>query len=132
MSERGDGDRPGNGSVLEPSRRVPVVAETDVLVVGGGSAGVGAAVGLEVEGLDPLSEWAAELERESRPAAADDEAAQAPRLYGRGEEQRRGADVGPDGVRVFKPERVGYKEHELAHRPGGKQRLTPLGVTEPG
>ena len=31
-------------SVIEPARRVPVVAETDVLVVGGGPAGVAAAV----------------------------------------------------------------------------------------
>ncbi|MDZ7728606.1 MAG: FAD-dependent oxidoreductase [Dehalococcoidia bacterium] len=30
--------------VEEPARRVPVIAETDVLVVGGGSAGIGAAV----------------------------------------------------------------------------------------
>src|SRR6266540_3218634 len=38
------------GSFLEPSRRVPIVAETDVLVVGGGPAGVGAAVAAKREG----------------------------------------------------------------------------------
>jgi hypothetical protein len=36
--------------VVQPSRSVPVVAETDVLVVGGGCAGVGAAVAASREG----------------------------------------------------------------------------------
>src|SRR6266508_1693590 len=42
------------GSYLEPSRRVPIVAETDVLVVGGGPAGGGAAVAARREGARTL------------------------------------------------------------------------------
>src|SRR6266545_3979674 len=42
------------GSYLEPSRRVPIVAETDVLVVGGGPASVGAAVAAKREGARTL------------------------------------------------------------------------------
>ncbi len=30
--------------ITEPERRIPVIAETDVLVIGGGSAGIAAAV----------------------------------------------------------------------------------------
>src|SRR5438552_19138133 len=40
--------------MLEPSRRVPIAAETDVLVVGGGSAGVGAAGAARREGARTL------------------------------------------------------------------------------
>src|SRR5437870_12906994 len=40
--------------MLEPSRRVPIVAETDVLVVGGGPAGVGAAFDARREGARTL------------------------------------------------------------------------------
>ncbi|MEK7861660.1 MAG: FAD-dependent oxidoreductase, partial [Chloroflexota bacterium] len=40
-------------TVLEPGRRVRVVAETDVLVVGGGPAGVGAAVAAGRAGARP-------------------------------------------------------------------------------
>ncbi len=37
-------DRPVTDYIVEPERQVPVVAETDVLVVGGGAAGIAAAV----------------------------------------------------------------------------------------
>ena len=37
-------NRPMPAYVEEPARRVPVIAETDVLVVGGGAAGIGASV----------------------------------------------------------------------------------------
>lgn len=45
---------PEKDTVLEPGRRVPVVAETDVLVIGGGPAGVGAAVAARREGARTL------------------------------------------------------------------------------
>jgi glycine/D-amino acid oxidase-like deaminating enzyme len=41
-------------TVSEPSRDTPVLAETDVLVVGGGSAGVAAAVAAAREGADVM------------------------------------------------------------------------------
>lgn len=45
-------ERPG--SVREPAREVPVVAETDVLVVGGGPAGVAAAVEARRQGASAV------------------------------------------------------------------------------
>ena len=36
--------RPVTSYIVEPERRVPVIAETDVLVIGGGTAGIAAAV----------------------------------------------------------------------------------------
>jgi len=45
------GRRP-TGTVHEPARETPVFAETDVLVVGGGPAGVAAAVGAARLGAD--------------------------------------------------------------------------------
>jgi glycine/D-amino acid oxidase-like deaminating enzyme len=43
-----------DGEVYEPTATIPVVAETDVLVIGGGSAGVGAAVAAAKEGARAL------------------------------------------------------------------------------
>ncbi len=43
-----------NGFVNEPGRQVPIVAETEVLVVGGGPAGVGAAVAAARNGAKSL------------------------------------------------------------------------------
>src|SRR5579872_3470401 len=40
----------GLNKVIEPAREVPVVAETDVLVIGGGAGGVDAAVAASREG----------------------------------------------------------------------------------
>jgi len=40
----GAGQRPPRGKVVEPAREIPIVAEADVVVVGGGPAGVAAAV----------------------------------------------------------------------------------------
>ena len=36
--------KPSPRFVEEPARQIPVIAETDVLVVGGGPGGIGAAV----------------------------------------------------------------------------------------
>ena len=41
-------------TITEESREVPVVAEVDVLVVGGGFAGVGAAITAARNGMDTL------------------------------------------------------------------------------
>jgi hypothetical protein len=41
-------------TVLEPAREIPVVAEVDVLVLGGGSAGIGAAIAAAREGASTL------------------------------------------------------------------------------
>lgn len=43
-------------SVLEPSRRTPVIAHPDVLVVGGGAAGLAAAVAAARSGAHTLLE----------------------------------------------------------------------------
>ena len=94
-------------------------------------ARVSGAVALEIGSFDPLLQPASQLQRDRRPSAAHDEAAQTPGTQRRGEEQRRGADVGTDGVRVLEPERVGRTDHELAHRPGGEQRVATFGVAEP-
>jgi len=40
--------------IAEPARETPVLAETQVLVVGGGSAGVSAAVAAAREGADVM------------------------------------------------------------------------------
>ncbi|WP_322818472.1 FAD-dependent oxidoreductase [Tepidiforma sp.] len=40
----------GRGFIVEPERRVPVIAEADVLVVGGGAAGIAAAVAAARQG----------------------------------------------------------------------------------
>src|ERR1700691_5625426 len=40
-----------HGSVTEPSREVPIWAEVDLCIVGGGAAGVGAAVGAARAGI---------------------------------------------------------------------------------
>ena len=40
----GRADSAGLGTIVEPEQKIPVIAETDVLVVGGGPAGVAAAV----------------------------------------------------------------------------------------
>ncbi|WP_322797280.1 FAD-dependent oxidoreductase [Tepidiforma sp.] len=40
----------GDAFIVEPERRVPVIAETDVLVVGGGAAGIAAAVAAARQG----------------------------------------------------------------------------------
>jgi hypothetical protein len=45
---------PGAKFVAEPVRRTPVAADVDVLVVGGGPAGVGAALGAAAEGAKTL------------------------------------------------------------------------------
>jgi len=42
---RTDGELLDGGSLLEAARRIPVAGHTDVLVVGGGPAGIGAALG---------------------------------------------------------------------------------------
>lgn len=44
IAQSDNGKPVSNGSVVEPAREIPVVAETDVLVVGGGPAGVAAAI----------------------------------------------------------------------------------------
>ncbi len=44
----------GSGTIREPARDTPVLAETQVLVVGGGSAGVSAAVAAAREGADVM------------------------------------------------------------------------------
>jgi ribulose 1,5-bisphosphate synthetase/thiazole synthase len=41
-----------DGQVIQPERRLPILHETDVLVVGGGSAGVAAAVAAKRAGVD--------------------------------------------------------------------------------
>jgi len=70
------------------------------------------------------------LDRVRGAAAAEDEAPQTTRMCGRGEEQGRGADVGPDGVRILEPQRVGEADHELAHRSRRQQIVATLGMTE--
>jgi len=40
--------------IEEPARRIPVVRDVDVLVVGGGAAGIGAAVGASRAGARTL------------------------------------------------------------------------------
>ncbi len=73
-----------------------------------------------------------EVGRNHRAATPDDEAPQAVRIHGRGEERGGGADVRTDDVRVLEPERVGDENHELAHRPRRHQRVATLGMAEPG
>jgi ribulose 1,5-bisphosphate synthetase/thiazole synthase len=41
-------------SITEPSRKIPVIAETGVLVVGGGPAGISAAIAAAREGVDTM------------------------------------------------------------------------------
>jgi len=45
---------PSIGTVVEPARQVPVVANTDVLVIGGGPAGVAAAISAARAGADTV------------------------------------------------------------------------------
>ncbi len=40
--------------IEEPSRKIPVMAETDVLVVGGGPSGLAAAMAAAREGVDTM------------------------------------------------------------------------------
>lgn len=54
-SRNGDtplGGQPDGGFVTEPSRQIPVLAQTDVLVVGGGPAGVAAAIAASRAGAE--------------------------------------------------------------------------------
>ena len=40
--------------IEEPAKRIPVIAETDVLVVGGGPGGLSAALASAREGVDTM------------------------------------------------------------------------------
>src|SRR5512143_2001798 len=53
-AEREEAMRSDVPSIEEPARRTPVTHQADVLVVGGGSAGVSAAVAAAREGADVL------------------------------------------------------------------------------
>jgi hypothetical protein len=100
--------------------------------VGDDLARVDAPVPLQVGGLDPVLQRPAQLERERRAPAPDDQAAQPAGIQRRGDKRRPGADVGPDDVRVLEPEGVGDANEERAHRPWRQQRVATLGMTEPG
>jgi ribulose 1,5-bisphosphate synthetase/thiazole synthase len=53
-SADGAGQQPPSGKVLEPAREIPVVAQADVVVVGGGPAGVAAAIAAARTGCSTL------------------------------------------------------------------------------
>ncbi len=54
MASEGAAIQKNRKSIIEPKRKVPIVEEVDVLVVGGGMAGVGAAVAAGRAGLKTL------------------------------------------------------------------------------